>query len=58
MFADIQFGTVCLLPEYINIKIYKTIISVILWGYETWSLTLREEYILRVLVNRQEVAEE
>jgi hypothetical protein len=34
-------------------KIYKTIIlPVVLYGYETWSLTLREEHRLRVLENR------
>ena len=32
-----------------KIKIYKTIIlPVVLYGYETWSLTLREESRLRV----------
>jgi len=36
-----------------KIKIHKTIILlVILYGYETWSLTLREECRLRVLENR------
>jgi hypothetical protein len=31
--------------KIINIKIYKIIIlSVVLYGYETWSLTLREEH--------------
>jgi hypothetical protein len=34
-------------------RIYKTIIlSVILYGCETWSLTLREEYKLRVFENK------
>jgi hypothetical protein len=34
-------------------KIYKTIIlPVVLYGCETWSLTLREEHRLRVLENR------
>ena len=34
-------------------KIYRTIIlSVVLYGYETWSLTLREERRLRVFENR------
>jgi hypothetical protein len=37
----------------IIITIYKTIIlSVILYGCETWSLTLREEHRLRVLENK------
>jgi len=34
-------------------KIYRTIIlSFVLYGCETWSLTLREEYRLRVFDNR------
>jgi hypothetical protein len=34
-------------------KIYKTIIlPVVLYGCETWNLTLREEHRLRVLENR------
>jgi hypothetical protein len=37
----------------IKIRIYKTIIlPLILYGCETWSLTLREEYRLRVFENR------
>jgi hypothetical protein len=37
----------------IQIRIYKTIIlSVVLYGSETWSLTLREEHRLRVCENR------
>jgi hypothetical protein len=37
----------------VKIKIYKTIIlPVVLYGYETWSLTLREEHRLRVFENR------
>ena len=36
-----------------KIKIYKTIIlPVVLYGHETWSLTLREECRLRVFENR------
>ena len=36
-----------------KIKIYKTIIlPVVLYGFETWSLTLREEYRLRGFKNR------
>ena len=36
-----------------KIKIYKTIIlPVVLYGCETWSLTLREECRLRVIENR------
>jgi hypothetical protein len=37
----------------VKIKIYKTIIfPVVLYGCETWSLTLREEHRLRVFKNR------
>jgi hypothetical protein len=37
----------------VKIKIYKTIILlVVLYGCETWSLTLREEHRLRVFENR------
>jgi hypothetical protein len=37
----------------VKIKIYKTIVlPVILYGCETWSLTLREEHRLRVFENR------
>ena len=37
----------------LKIKIYRTIIvSVVLYGCETWSLTLREEHRLRVFENR------
>jgi hypothetical protein len=49
-------------PEYfffssavknIKIRIYKTtILPVVLYGCETWSLTLREEHRLRVFENR------
>jgi len=42
-----------LLSENLKIKIYKTtILLVVLYGCETWSLTLREESRLRVLENR------
>jgi hypothetical protein len=42
-----------LLSRNVKIKIYKTIIlPVVLYGYETWSLTLREEHRLRVFENR------
>ena len=45
----------CLLhfSKNLNIKIYKTIIlPVVLYGSETWSLTLSEECRLRVFENR------
>ena len=42
-----------MLSKTLKIKIYRTIIlSVVLYGCETWSLTLREERRLRVLENR------
>jgi hypothetical protein len=42
-----------LLSENTKIKIYRTIIlPVVLYGCETWSLTLKEEHRLRVLENR------
>jgi hypothetical protein len=42
-----------LLPRNVKVKIYKTVIlPVVLYGCETWSLTLREEHILRVFENR------
>ena len=42
-----------LLSNNLNIKIYRTIIlPVVLYGCETWSLTLREERRLRVYENR------
>ena len=41
------------LSKNLKIKIYKTIIlPVVLYGCETWSLTLREESKLRVFENR------
>jgi len=42
-----------LLSKYLKIKIYRTIIlPVVLYGCETWSLTLREECRLRGFENR------
>jgi hypothetical protein len=42
-----------LLYKNTNIKIYRTIIlPVVLYGCETWSLTLREKHRLRVFENR------
>jgi hypothetical protein len=43
----------CLTLKKLKIKIYKTVIlPVVLYGRETWSLTLREEHRLRVFENR------
>jgi hypothetical protein len=42
-----------LLPKNVKIKIYKTIIlPTVLYGYETWSLTICEKHRLRVFENR------
>ena len=42
-----------LLSKMLKIKIYRTIIlPVVLYGCETWSLTLKEERRLRVFENR------
>jgi hypothetical protein len=41
-----------LLSRNVKVKIYKTtILTVVLYGCETWSLTLREEHRLRVFEN-------
>jgi PAS domain-containing protein len=41
------------LSRNVKVKIYKTIIlPFVLYGCETWSLTLREEHRLRVFENR------
>jgi hypothetical protein len=56
MLATIQSKTFCLLIwclKAVTIKICESIIwSIVLYGYETWSLTLREEHRLRVFENR------
>jgi hypothetical protein len=42
-----------LLSRNVKVKIYKTIIlSFVLYGCETWSLTFREEHRLRMFENR------
>jgi hypothetical protein len=42
-----------ILNKTLKIKIYKTVIlPVVLYGCETWSLTMREELRLRVFENR------
>jgi hypothetical protein len=54
MLAAIRFSLLssCLLSRNVKVKIYKTIIlPVVLYGCETWSLTLRE-HSLRVFENR------
>jgi len=43
----------CFLSKHLKIKIYRTIIlPVVVYGCETWSLTLREERSQRVFENR------
>ena len=55
MFAIIRcriFCLPCCYPKIQKVKIYRTIIlPVVLYGYEAWSLTLREERKLRVFEN-------
>jgi hypothetical protein len=42
-----------LVSKNLKIKIYKTVIlPVVLYGCETWSVTLREEHRLKVFENR------
>jgi hypothetical protein len=42
-----------LLSRNVKVKIYKTaILPLVLYGCETWSLTLREQHRLRVFENR------
>jgi hypothetical protein len=42
----------CLLSKNVKVRIYKpTILPVVLYRYETWSLTAREEHKLRVFEN-------
>ena len=49
--VTVEFSS--LLSKNLKIKIYRTIgLPVVLYGYETWSLTLREERRLRVFENR------
>jgi hypothetical protein len=41
------------LSKNVKVRIYKTIIlPMVLYGCETWSLTVREEHTLRVFENR------
>jgi hypothetical protein len=48
-----EYFVIPLLSRNVKVKIHKTIIlPVVLYGCETWSLTLREEHTLRVLENR------
>jgi hypothetical protein len=52
-FSDPFYNGVLLIFVWPLLKIHKTIIQpVVLYGCETWSLTLREEHRLRVFENR------
>jgi hypothetical protein len=43
----------CLISKKLKVKIYETVIlTVVLYGCENWSLTLREEHRLSVFENR------
>jgi hypothetical protein len=51
-FQSRTFLSFCLLPKNINIRVHKTIIMpAVLYGCEICSLTLRQEYTLRVFDN-------
>jgi len=61
--SRLKLGNVCYHPvqnlltssslsKNLNITIYRTIIFSVVYGCETWSLTLREERRLRVFENR------
>ena len=55
--SRLQSGSACYLSFFhllpVKIQIYRTVIlSVFLYGYETWSLTFREEHVLMVFENR------
>jgi len=53
MLAIIRCRIFCLLYYTTNIKIYRSVILlIVLYGCETWSLTLREERSLKVFENR------
>jgi hypothetical protein len=48
-----NFLSSSMLPKNLKVKIYRNkIFLVVLYGYETWSLTLREERRQRVFENR------
>ena len=41
-----------MLSKYVKIKIYRIILPVVVYGCETWSLTLREDRGPKVFENR------
>jgi hypothetical protein len=51
--VDAESSDFNLLSKSLKIKIYRNIIlPLFLYGYETWSLALREKHRLRVFENR------
>jgi hypothetical protein len=49
---DVQLYSFIYYPANINIKTFRTVVlPLVLYGCETWSLTLREECRLRVFEN-------
>jgi hypothetical protein len=53
VWIDIALNVVYIQQENLKVKICKTVIlPVVLYGCETWSLTLGEEYRLKVFENR------
>jgi hypothetical protein len=53
-YHSIQNYLSCRLSKNVKIKMCKTVIFlVVLYGFETWFLTLREEHRLRVFENRE-----
>ena len=51
-FGAESFLSSSLLSKNLKLKIYKTVILPVLYGCETWTLTLREKRRLRVFENR------
>jgi hypothetical protein len=47
------YHSVHLLPKKIKIRVYNIKILLVLYGCETWSLTLREKHRLKVFENRE-----
>ena len=53
MFGDKIKRTLCVLLFFLRELVYiPTMWPVVLYGFETWSVTLREEHSLRVFENR------
>jgi hypothetical protein len=54
MLATVQSSILSsrLLSTNVKVKIYNIILPVVLYGCETWSLTLRDEHRLRMSENR------